>query len=241
MPGPADEQVLSARWLFPVSGPPLPGGTVTVRGDRIESVDPAGVRSPDTDFGNAAIIPGLVNAHTHLDLSGARGAVPPRSDFVGWLRDVIAHRRETKGGREFSCLKFRSMRKDAEKVKAELKALNRADGPQFYIENDPRLTRGRTAAEEAATLDQLAASGQGELRPLRRLLWRMMLFSDPPAHTRLRASTVIRLESSPPDKNVATGTSATMCADTESRMTSRRCSTSKGAGSCSTNCWTGSQ
>ena len=53
--------------------------------------------------------------------------------------------------------------------------------------NDPRLTRGRTAAEEAATLEQMAASGQGELRPLRRLLWRMMLFSDPPAHTRLRA------------------------------------------------------
>jgi lipopolysaccharide/colanic/teichoic acid biosynthesis glycosyltransferase len=45
------------------------------------------------------------------------------------------------GGREFPCLKFRSMRKDAEKIKAQLKALNRADGPQFYIENDPRLTR----------------------------------------------------------------------------------------------------
>jgi aminodeoxyfutalosine deaminase len=93
MPGPADEQILSARWVFPVAGPPLAGGTVTVRGDRVESVDPAGVRSPDIDFGNAAIIPGLVNAHTHLDLTGAHGAVPPRSDFVGWLRDVIAHRR----------------------------------------------------------------------------------------------------------------------------------------------------
>jgi pimeloyl-[acyl-carrier protein] synthase len=53
--------------------------------------------------------------------------------------------------------------------------------------NDPRLTRGRTAEEEAVILDQLASSGQGQLRPLRQLLWRMMLFSDPPAHTRLRA------------------------------------------------------
>jgi pimeloyl-[acyl-carrier protein] synthase len=34
---------------------------------------------------------------------------------------------------------------------------------------------------------QLVPSGQGQLRPLRKLLWRMMLFSDPPAHTRLRA------------------------------------------------------
>ena len=93
MPGPADEQVLSARWVFPVAGPPLAGGTVTVRGDRIASVDPAGARSPDFDFGNAAIIPGLVNAHTHLDLTGARAAIPPRPDFIGWLRDVINHRR----------------------------------------------------------------------------------------------------------------------------------------------------
>jgi cytosine/adenosine deaminase-related metal-dependent hydrolase len=92
MPRPADERVLSARWVFPVSGPPLANGTVTVRGDRITSVDPAGARSPDTDFGNAAIIPGLVNAHTHLDLTGMRGAVPPRPDFVGWLREVVAYR-----------------------------------------------------------------------------------------------------------------------------------------------------
>jgi len=65
--------------------------------------------------------------------------------FAIWLEDgrpfFFAHRRETVGGREFGCLKFRSMRKDAEKVKAELRKLNQADGPQFYIENDPRLTR----------------------------------------------------------------------------------------------------
>jgi lipopolysaccharide/colanic/teichoic acid biosynthesis glycosyltransferase len=62
-----------------------------------------------------------------------------------WIEDgrpfFFGHRRETLGGHEFSCLKFRSMRKDAEKVKAELRKLNQADGPQFYIENDPRLTR----------------------------------------------------------------------------------------------------
>lgn len=62
-----------------------------------------------------------------------------------WIEDgrpfFFAHNRETIGGLEFPCLKFRSMRKDAEKVKAELQKFNRADGPQFYIENDPRLTR----------------------------------------------------------------------------------------------------
>ncbi len=55
----------------------------------------------------------------------------------------FSHRRETLGGREFGCLKFRSMRKDAERIKQELLAarVNQADGPQFYMENDPRLTR----------------------------------------------------------------------------------------------------
>ena len=89
----ADEQVLTARWVFPATSPPLPGGRVTIRGEQILSVDPAGDRAADIDFGNAAIIPGLVNAHTHLDLSGMRGVVPPGLDFVGWLRGVIDHRR----------------------------------------------------------------------------------------------------------------------------------------------------
>jgi lipopolysaccharide/colanic/teichoic acid biosynthesis glycosyltransferase len=40
------------------------------------------------------------------------------------------HRRETRGGKKFGCIKFRSMRKDAEKI-----------GPQFFMKQDPRLTR----------------------------------------------------------------------------------------------------
>jgi cytosine/adenosine deaminase-related metal-dependent hydrolase len=88
-----DEQTISARWVFPATSPPLAGGTVTIRGDRISSVDPAGVRTPDARFDNAAIIPGLVNAHTHLDLTGLRGFVPPGPEFVGWLREVVGQRR----------------------------------------------------------------------------------------------------------------------------------------------------
>lgn len=54
----------------------------------------------------------------------------------------FAHRRQTLGGRVFPCLKFRTMRKDAEKIKHRLMQENQVDGPQFYIENDPRLIRG---------------------------------------------------------------------------------------------------
>jgi cytosine/adenosine deaminase-related metal-dependent hydrolase len=84
---------LTARWVFPVSGLPLERGTVSIRSDRLVAVEPHGQRPPDHDLGNAALLPGLVNAHTHLDLTGLRGRVPPSADFTGWLRAVVRHRR----------------------------------------------------------------------------------------------------------------------------------------------------
>jgi cytosine/adenosine deaminase-related metal-dependent hydrolase len=84
---------LTARWVFPVDGPPLERGTVTVKGDKIAAVEQHGRRTADVDLGNAALLPGLVNAHTHLDLSGMRGKCPPTADFTEWLKRVIRHRR----------------------------------------------------------------------------------------------------------------------------------------------------
>ena len=75
-----------------------------------------------------------------------------------WLEDgrpwFFAHRRESKGGKEFGCLKFRSMRKDAERIKQQLCGDNQSDGPQFFMKRDPRLTRvGRFI--RATNLDEL--------------------------------------------------------------------------------------
>jgi cytosine/adenosine deaminase-related metal-dependent hydrolase len=88
-------RTLTARWVFPVARPPLEGGLVTIRDDKIEAVEPRGTRAADDDLGNVAIIPGLVNAHTHLDLSGARGLIPPTDPehFTDWLKGVIAYRK----------------------------------------------------------------------------------------------------------------------------------------------------
>lgn len=58
----------------------------------------------------------------------------------GWP-PFFAHRRQTLRGREFPCMKFRTMRKNAESLKLELSKMNQADGPQFFIQNDPRVLR----------------------------------------------------------------------------------------------------
>jgi cytosine/adenosine deaminase-related metal-dependent hydrolase len=84
---------LTARWIIPVDGPPLENGTVTIKGDQFLNPQPHGVRGADINLGNCAILPGFVNAHTHLDLSGMRGKCLPTPDFTQWLRGVIAHRR----------------------------------------------------------------------------------------------------------------------------------------------------
>jgi lipopolysaccharide/colanic/teichoic acid biosynthesis glycosyltransferase len=44
------------------------------------------------------------------------------------------------GGTQFGCLKFRTMRKDAERLQPQLEQLNQAEGAVFKIERDPRVT-----------------------------------------------------------------------------------------------------
>ena len=88
-----ESQTFAAPWIFPINAPPIERGTITIRADKIAAVEPHGTRTPDVDLGNVAILPGFVNAHTHLDLTGARGLCPPTPDFTQWLRQVIALRR----------------------------------------------------------------------------------------------------------------------------------------------------
>ncbi|MEM8756760.1 MAG: sugar transferase [Planctomycetota bacterium] len=64
-----------------------------------------------------------------------------------WREDpgnpFFIHTRQRYGGRVFGCIKFRSMRQDADAIKAKLMMDNLADGPQFFMdeEKDPRLLR----------------------------------------------------------------------------------------------------
>jgi cytosine/adenosine deaminase-related metal-dependent hydrolase len=91
----------SARWLVPVSSSNIAGGALAVEGEQIISV---GSRTTLTrqfpsaelrDFGDSAIIPGLVNAHSHLELTAMRGFLEnEESDFFAWLRKLTFARLE---------------------------------------------------------------------------------------------------------------------------------------------------
>jgi cytosine/adenosine deaminase-related metal-dependent hydrolase len=84
-----------ASWVLPISGPPIADGWVAVDAGRIAAVgERIGEQGVVRDLGHVAIMPGLVNAHTHLELSYLRGQVPPAAQFVAWIRGVMSARRE---------------------------------------------------------------------------------------------------------------------------------------------------
>lgn len=86
---------LTARWIFPISGPPVAGGGITIRGERIVEVTPR-PQANATDLGDVAILPGLVNAHTHLEFSDLPAPLgEPGLPLPTWIRQVVASR----GGR----------------------------------------------------------------------------------------------------------------------------------------------
>ena len=94
-PSTTGARLYRAAWVLPIAGPPIRDGWVAVRDGRVTAVGggrpPA---SPETDdLGAVALLPGLVNAHTHLELSALRGRVPPAASMPVWVCDLLAARR----------------------------------------------------------------------------------------------------------------------------------------------------
>lgn len=86
---------LRARWVMPVDRPPIDGGVVRVADGRIEAVGRHEVGEPVRDLGDVALLPALVNAHTHLEFSSFDEPWgTPGQPFHIWLSQIIARRRE---------------------------------------------------------------------------------------------------------------------------------------------------
>ena len=90
--------VIRAEWICPITGPPIANGWIAVDHGRIAALGAADVLpagAPVRELGNVAVLPALVNAHTHIELSWLRGRVPPAPNFIDW----ITHLFTTRGGR----------------------------------------------------------------------------------------------------------------------------------------------
>ena len=82
-----------ARWIVPVNARPIENGVLVVAGDRIVSVADRW-SDPVIDLGDVALIPGLVNCHTHLEFSDLEQPLEPRDRFTDWIHSVIGYRNQ---------------------------------------------------------------------------------------------------------------------------------------------------
>jgi 5-methylthioadenosine/S-adenosylhomocysteine deaminase len=78
-------QTISADWVLPVEGAPIEDGAVVVEDGRIAAVGPASELGDGERFANAAIVPGFVNAHTHLEYAVYAGFGDGLADFSAWI------------------------------------------------------------------------------------------------------------------------------------------------------------
>lgn len=98
--------VFRARWVVPIADRPMLNGWVAVDGGRVVAVGRAGASLPSAgdapliDLGAHAILPALVNAHTHLELSWLRGRVPPAPRFTDWVAAMLGTRAAEAPGAE---------------------------------------------------------------------------------------------------------------------------------------------
>ena len=91
-----------AAWVLPIAGPPIRDGWVSVDRGRISGIGGQGTADPEItnqeitnhkSLPARAILPGLVNAHCHLELSWMRRQVPPAESMPDWVARLISIRR----------------------------------------------------------------------------------------------------------------------------------------------------
>jgi 5-methylthioadenosine/S-adenosylhomocysteine deaminase len=94
-------KLYSARWVLPEASSLIEDGAVAIEGSQVVGVGKRGElsgRFPEAqarDFGEAAILPGLVNTHSHLELTAMRGYLErEEGDFFAWLKKLTIARLE---------------------------------------------------------------------------------------------------------------------------------------------------
>ena len=115
MPGSSESRmIIRARAVVTMDGAPIENGAVAVSGDRIDDSPPSRAARPGRtapassivdvgkfpevsagypgqeiiDLGEQVLLPGLINAHCHLDYTCLRGKIPPQKSFTDWIRAI---------------------------------------------------------------------------------------------------------------------------------------------------------
>jgi cytosine/adenosine deaminase-related metal-dependent hydrolase len=86
--------LVRARIVLPVCGAPVENGAVAISANRVASVGrwremDRETYQPIVDLGEAILLPGLVNAHCHLDYTDMTG-LPPQKQFPDWIKGLLA-------------------------------------------------------------------------------------------------------------------------------------------------------
>lgn len=87
--------VLRARFIAPLTGPPIENGAVWIESGRVRHVGPwdeSQSRGSNlaVDLGEVVLLPGLVNAHCHLDYTNMAGLIAPPRYFPDWIKALLA-------------------------------------------------------------------------------------------------------------------------------------------------------
>jgi aminodeoxyfutalosine deaminase len=89
--------ILRARIVLPISQPPIENGAVLISANRIRAVGSwsdlklqSRANEKVFDLGEVILLPGLVNAHCHLDYTDMAGLLPPPKTFTDWIPLITA-------------------------------------------------------------------------------------------------------------------------------------------------------
>jgi cytosine/adenosine deaminase-related metal-dependent hydrolase len=95
----SSQMIIRARIVVTMDGAPIENGAVAVSGNRIADVgrfDDIKTRNAGNtvDLGEQVLLPGLINAHCHMDYTGLRGKIPPQKSFTHWIQAINAKKSE---------------------------------------------------------------------------------------------------------------------------------------------------
>ena len=176
-PGPRDvRQAVSAGWVIPVDGPPIADAFVAWEDGRIVEVGPG---RADRHYADALILPGLVNAHSHLEYAVYAGFGDGLA-FGGWLATHIARKRRARRrrhGRDRPARRRRVARirdHDDRRLQLLRRGRDRRERPRASARSStsrssaatrPRRSGGSTASGRRSTRPSSSGSGSRRTRP----------------------------------------------------------------------------